>query len=276
MRWIKRGLAAIAGLILLAFVVVYGGSEWVFRTSYAVAAPPIVADKTPAGVAEGARLASALGCRSCHKPDGTGQVMVDVPGVIKVATPAFAPVVASYSDAEMARFIRHGVKKDGTAAFIMPVEGHAGLADEDLARIIGWMRTLKPSDKDSKEKMSFGPMGRFMVLTGGLLPEVREVARGKAKRDADPGVYFTDTVCAGCHSMREARPAHDDGRRVPPLLEVGPAYDLAAFRKLLKTGVGLTPRDLGLMAKVAKGDLSHLTDAEVEAIHNHLKAEAAK
>jgi hypothetical protein len=36
MRWIFRGLAALAGLMLLVVVIVYAGSEWVIRKGYAV------------------------------------------------------------------------------------------------------------------------------------------------------------------------------------------------------------------------------------------------
>lgn len=276
MRIVKRVAAALAVLVLLLVVVVYGGSEWIIRKSHAVTAPKIAADNSPAGIAEGARLASAIGCRGCHGPEGRGTLIADVPGVIHVAPPALAPIVAKYSDQELARLIRHGVKRDGTATYIMPVEGHAGVADEDVARIIGWLRTLKPSGADSKDNLSFGPMGRLAVLTGGLPPEVREGTRAQAKRNPDMGAYIADTVCAGCHSMREERKAHDDGRKVPALAEIGPAYDLPAFKKLLRTGVGMSPRDLGLMARVAKGDLSQLTDPEIEALHAYLKREAEK
>ncbi|RYY34900.1 MAG: c-type cytochrome [Sphingomonadales bacterium] len=276
MRWIVRGLMGLAGLAVLALIVVFGGSEWIIQKGRAAPLPPVAADRTPAGIAEGARLAKALGCRSCHGPEGQGRLLVDVPNVIHVAPPAFAPIVADYSDAELARLIRHGIKRDGTATFVMPVEGHAGLADQDLARIIGWMRTLKPSAADSKDGLHFGPLGRVALLTGGILPEVKPDTRAPALRPADSGAYLTDTVCAACHSLRETRKAHDDGRPVPPLAEIGPAYDLVAFKKLLRTGVGLSPRDLGLMRQVAKDDLAHLTDAEMDAIHAYLQGEAAK
>lgn len=276
MRWIVRGLIALVAVLLLALVVVYGGSEWMMRRSYAAPLPRIAADHTPAGIAEGGRLASALGCRGCHGPNGNGVLLADIPGVIHAATPPLAPAVARYSDAELARLIHHGIKRDGRGVYLMPIDGHARVADEDVARIMGWLRTLKPSSADRTDHLSFGPMGRFAILTGGIRQEVIERPLAAAKRPADSGHYIAETVCAGCHSMTEARKAHDDQRRVPPLLEVGPAYDLPAFRKLLQTGEGLTSRDLGLMKRVAKGDLSHLTDAEVESLHAYLRAQAAK
>ncbi|MES2443881.1 MAG: c-type cytochrome [Pseudomonadota bacterium] len=276
MRMLKKIAIVVGAIIVLALVVIYAGSEWIIRSSHAVPAPQIAAERTPAGIAEGARLASALGCRGCHGPDGQGTLIVDVPMVLHVAPPALAPIAAQYSDAELARLIRFGVKRDGTATFVMPVEGHNGVADEDLARIIGWIRTLKPGAADRKDGLSFGPMGRAAILAGAIGPEVRQASRAQPRRSADMGAYIADTVCAGCHSLREERKAHDDGRRVPSLVEIAPAYDLPAFRKLLKTGVGLSPRDLGLMARVGKDDLSHLSDAEVAALHAYLQAEAAR
>lgn len=275
-KWIVRGLIGLAGFVVLALVVTYAGSEMVIRKGYAAALPRIAADRTPDGIAEGARLAAALGCRGCHGPDGNGRVIVDIPGVIHVAPPALAPIVANYSDPELARLIRHGIKRGGGGAYIMPVQGHNGVADEDLARIIGWLRTLRPSAADSKDTLRFGPVGRFAVLTGGIAPEVLETTRAPAKRPADKGAYIVDTVCAGCHSLREERKAHDDGRPVPALAVIGPAYDLPALRKLLSTGVGMSNRDLGLMKQVGKDDLSHLTVDEVEAVHTYLMAEATK
>jgi mono/diheme cytochrome c family protein len=276
MRWIVRGLMALAGLAVLAALVVFGGSEWVIRTTHRVALPQIAADRTAAGIAEGGRLASAVGCRGCHGPNGNGNLLADIPNVAHVAAPALAPIVARYSDTELARLIRHGIKRDGTGVFVMPIDGHAQIADEDLARIIGWLRTLKPSAADRKDTLGFRPIGRFAILTGGIKPEVRESTVAPAKRPADTGRYIAEAVCGGCHSVHQKRTAHDDSRPVPALAEAGPAYDPAAFRKLIRTGVGLSPRDLGLMARVAKGDLSHLTDAEIDAVHAYLKGEAAK
>lgn len=276
MRWIVRGLITLVAVLLLALAVVYGGSEWMMRKSHAAPLPRIIADHSSAGIAEGGRLASALGCRGCHGPNGNGVLLAEIPGVIHAATPALAPAVAHYTDAELARLIHHGVKRDGRGVYLMPIDGHARIADEDVARILGWLRTLKPSPADRTDGLSFGPIGRFAILTGGIPQEVIERPLAPARRPADSGRYIADTVCAGCHSLAEARKAHDDGRRVPSLLEVGPAYDLPAFARLLRTGDGLTSRDLGLMKRVAKGDLAHLTDAEIVSLHAYLRGEAAK
>lgn len=60
----------------------------------------------------------------------------------------------------------------------------------------------------------------------------------------------------------------------PPLLVVS-GYSLPKFRKLLSTGVTRDGRDMyaqgSIMGIVAREQLSHLTDAEIVAIHSYLQ-----
>ena len=61
----------------------------------------------------------------------------------------------------------------------------------------------------------------------------------------------------------------------PPLAIVS-AYSRPQFHHLLRTGEPVGGRRLGLMAEVARGRFSRLTDAEVDAIYNYLSALAAR
>jgi cytochrome c553 len=274
MKWVRRIGAGLAIVVLVAVAVVYAGSEWIIRSSHAASLPKIAADRSPAGVAEGARFAGMVGCRGCHGDTGQGVMMADIPGVIHVVAPPIAQAASTYSDPELARLIRHGVKRDGTALFVMPITGHANIADDDLSKIMGWVRSLKPAPTDLKDGIGYGPLGRAAMLGGKLKPEIDLVNHAPAARPGDTGAYLAASVCGGCHAVHEPRVAHDDGRFVPALAAIGPAYDPAAFKRLLRTGIGLSPRDLGLMTRVSKGDLSNLTDAEMDAIHAYLGKEA--
>jgi uncharacterized protein YkwD len=53
------------------------------------------------------------------------------------------------------------------------------------------------------------------------------------------------------------------------------AYDPAAFRTLMRTGVGMSHRDLGLMKEVATENLYALSDPEIAAIQAWLKSDEA-
>ncbi|MBX3595539.1 c-type cytochrome [Sphingomonas sp.] len=274
MRIVLRLLAGIVGLALIAALVVFAGSEWVLRATHAVEARPVAADHRPQAIAEGARLAKVMGCTSCHGPAGQGRVIVDSAALGRIATPAFARTVTDYSDAELARAIRQGVRRDGTGVPIMPTEAFRNLADEDVARLMGWIRSLRPGAGDQLDHPGYGPVGRLVVLTGAFPLAVQSTVAGPAKRPADPGRYLVETACLSCHAVHEPREAHDDGRPVPALAEMVPAYDPGAFRTLLATGKGMSGRDLGMMKMAARDGLHALTDDEIEAIRRYLVGEA--
>ena len=53
--------------------------------------------------------------------------------------------IGSWTDDEIARAIREGVRKDGTALFpIMPYTDYASMDDEDVKAIVVYLRTIAP------------------------------------------------------------------------------------------------------------------------------------
>jgi hypothetical protein len=50
------------------------------------------------------------------------------------------------------------------------------------------------------------------------------------------------------------------------------AYSPEAFTQLIRTGVALGGRKLGVMGAWAQGNLSQLTDAEIGALYSYLHA----
>jgi hypothetical protein len=59
----------------------------------------------------------------------------------------------------------------------------------------------------------------------------------------------------------------------PDLVVVG-AYSQADFARLMKTGIAVGDRQLGLMTAVAKTRFSQLHDLEVQALYDFLTARA--
>ena len=59
-----------------------------------------------------------------------------------------------------------------------------------------------------------------------------------------------------------------------PDIRIAGSYERKDFVRLLRTGVPVGERKLGLMAEVAQGRYSHFTDAEIAAINAYLKAVA--
>lgn len=275
MRWILRGLAALAGLVLLVLVLVYAGSEWVIRKGHSVPMVEVAIPRDAASIAEGARMARIANCRDCHGGNGEGKVLFEDPMLGRIAPPPLARVAAGMTDAELVRAIRHGVRKDGSSLFIMPTAALGHLSDQDVGRIVAWIRTLKPGPGDSQASMSWGPIGRALILAG-KLPAMANAARSsQPTRPADMGRYVADFACLACHKLHRDGPMEDGSTKVPALAPVVAAYDPARLRKLLRTGVGTKP-DHGLMSKVARESFFVLTDPEIDAIQTYLKGEAEK
>jgi mono/diheme cytochrome c family protein len=276
MRIVKRILVGLAAVILVCVVVLYAGSQWVLSAGHSTPDIAIAVPKDAAAIAEGGRLARVMGCRDCHAPDGQGTVLVQDPMLGTLAPPALARIAPDYSDNQLARAIRYGVRHDGTTLWVMPSAAYAFIADDDLGKIVGWIRTLKPGPGDSLATTRFGPVGRGLVLGGIFPPSAHRSNVAQKTRPAAVGQYFTDTVCMGCHVMNASRPSDDGKQIVPPLAQVTAAYDLPNFRRLMRTGQGMSPKDLGMMRTAAVGGLRYFTDAEIDAIHAYLVAEHAR
>ena len=84
-----------------------------------------------------------------------------------------------------------------SSLWIMPTKAYNAIADDDLAKIIAWIRTLKPSPQDSLAKTGFGPIGRALVLAGKLPPSVQTENHSAPARPAEVGGYFVTAVCTG-------------------------------------------------------------------------------
>jgi cytochrome c553 len=275
MRWIFRGLAALAGLILLLLVIVYAGSEWVIRKGHAVPTVDIAIPRDAASVAEGARVARIANCRDCHGGNGEGRVLFEDPMLGRIAPPPLAKIAATMTDAELVRAIRHGVHKDGSSLFIMPTYALGHLSDQDVGRIVAWIRTLKPGAKDIQATMAYGPIGRALILAGKLPAMASAATLSQPRRPADMGRYVSDFACLACHKLHQDGTMEDGTTKVPALAPMVAAYEPARLKRLLRTGVGTRP-DHGLMSKVARESFFVLTDPEIDAIQSYLKGEAAR
>src|SRR5690606_29903099 len=91
------------------------------------------------------------GCTDCHGPDLSGGVMVDEPPFRVVAsnlTSGRGGIGTSYSEIDLDRVIRHGVRPDGGPVLVMPSSGYNRLSDDDAARIIAYLRSLPPVDNE--------------------------------------------------------------------------------------------------------------------------------
>jgi mono/diheme cytochrome c family protein len=152
------------------------------------------------------------------------------------------------------------------------------------------MRTLPVVEGETKP-FRLGPLGRLMLILGDFRLQAEAVKTYRAAMPADLGPahalgrQIAGSICAECHGsdlaggptpMADTNPSFGRPYNLPPSLDIVGAYDLEQFKTLLRTGVPPSRKDLGMMSSVAKRDLSHFTDQEIEALHRYLVARAQK
>jgi ABC-type uncharacterized transport system YnjBCD permease subunit len=136
-RVLGSGFLAIAVLIGLALSITYLASEPQLRRTYEVALRPIVVPTDAASIAEGRRLATIRGCNDgCHGKCVSGTVFWDEPWIARMVAPDLTRVAAQ-------------------------------LSDEELGRIIAFLRSLPVGDGPEAE-IEFGPLGRIELLKNPL------------------------------------------------------------------------------------------------------------
>lgn len=277
MKMFQRIAALAAITILLALSSLYAASEWRLARHYYVPLTALRVAPSPTLVAEGERRAHMFGCTGCHH--AAGHVLFEAPGVGRLVAPNLTRMAPLYSDEELVRLIRHGVKRDGTSAIAMPAAAFSGLSDEDIATIISWLRSQPRAADAEPAHNSWGPIGWFAIVTGSVpfsAERARDVAPPLERPRATPakeGEYLVQTICSDCHKLDEEND-NGWGMKTPALRQMGQAYTLTDFQTLLRTGKAMGGRELGTMSSVARGDLSHMTDSEIASLHAYLNTAA--
>ncbi len=274
----KLALYITGSIVALLFVIIsaiYAASEYELQRTYDVNFVSLRPAAVIGSMAEGQRLIHAFGCNGCHR--ASGGVVADIPNVARIVTPNLTRVVHDYSDDEFVRVVRAGVKRNGTSALVMPAREYANISDDDLVTMLNYLRHTQtlPDHQPATTEIRF--MGRAAIAVDKVpfsaklaLPVLAPVHRPIATPEVE-GEHLVKAICRHCH---EVTTEHDDGwgTIAPPLALMGQAYSRDDFSKLLRIGAAMGNRDLGLMSEIAREDLSHMTDTEIDAIHAYLNS----
>jgi mono/diheme cytochrome c family protein len=154
-------------------------------------------------------LTSRYACTECHGEDFGGGLMVDDGMIGTILGPNITSGsggrVASYTPADWDRIVRHGVLPDGRPA-AMPSQDFERMSDQELSDLIVVIRSAPPVDAEVASP-SLGPLGTFLVATGGiplsadLLDDhlgAHDVSPPLAEANAEFGAHLA-SVCTGCH-----------------------------------------------------------------------------
>jgi cytochrome c553 len=273
LKWLGLGVGALTVLALGAAAFVYLLSEQMIRKTYDLPLSPIALPTDSIALTEGQRLATVRGCyNGCHGERLDGGVFIDQPLLARLVAPNLTQVVAQYTDAELERVIRHGVRRNGRSTLGMPSSMFYHLSDQDLGAIIAFLRSAPVTEGPATE-ISLGPLARLGLVLGKYHPQAELIdhdAPRLAVRDTSDhitfGKYLALTSCTECHGLELQ--GNPDGPT--PNLGIAATYSEEGFVRLMRTGKALGDRELRLMSDVARGRFSHLTAGEMKALHTYL------
>jgi mono/diheme cytochrome c family protein len=148
------------------------------------------------------------GCGNCHTPMGPEGFLMDqeLAGRLVEENPDFTAIaanitpagrIADWSDAELARAIREGIRPDGTLIGPpMPFAMYRGLGDDDLMSIVAFLRTLPAVEAEVPQSVYNIP------LPPAYGPPVDSVTAPERAVTAEYGAYLAGPVahCMECHT----------------------------------------------------------------------------
>lgn len=255
-----RARSVLLGLLIVLVVLVAGGLTaigWevvLGPKARATSAAPF--ERTAERLARGQYLTELTHCFHCHSEHdmadpkfpiieakkGAGWVM-PIPELNNPAarniTPDAETGIGTWTDDEVARAIREGVRKDGSALFpIMPYPAFAHIDDEDIKSIVVYLRTLPPVKNALPTRSLPGPL-EYLVNTMPQ-PLERPVPAAPSSTPVERGKYLvTIADCAGCHTPQK------DGVALPGLaFGGGTPFDSPTGAKIFSANI--TPDASGI------------------------------
>jgi mono/diheme cytochrome c family protein len=282
LRWTGFAVAGLVGIIALAGAATYGISESRMSQKFDVPEHTIAPRTDSASLALGARLVKIKGCVDCHGANLGGSVMIDNPALGRLAAPnlTIGGRGAELEPRDWERAIRHGVRRDGSPLRVMPANEFTGMADDELASIVGYIRGQPPVSAPTTSTR-VGPLIRalFVAHQFDLLPAelIEHPKPHLAHIDAEPTPKYGEYVAAGCKGCHGTGMS---GGKIP-----GAPPDWKPAANLTPTGIGRYSEDdfirilrTGTRPDGSKVDTlmpyrltKEMTDVELKALFAYLK-----
>ena len=275
LKWLGYGLAGLAGLLVIALIVVYVASARILGRTYDVPLDSITYPADPELAADGRRLALLWGCGDCHGEDGTGRTMFEQTFVGSVTAPNLTRLLPSYSDAELDRLVRRGIRRNGTSVLVMPAEYHYHIPEPQLAAIVAYFRGLPELD-GPEMGVKLGPFGRALLVAGEFRLAADHVDASSPRMPYPVpgdlyalGEYWATIGCSLCHG-EDLRGA--ESGFAPSLEVVATSYTAAQFELFLRAGIAIDGKKRGFMSEIARGSLRHMSPDDVAGLYVYLTA----
>jgi hypothetical protein len=298
MRIVKRILKVVA---LVGIIVLIGGGAWAgyqahaFNGSmariYTLPTGQIARSTDPAVLERGKHIAESIGAcasKDCHGADfgGGNPIKMGPLGTMVGPNITTGGRGGDYSDAELARLLLHGVKRDGRGLTFMPAQDFAWWPDDDVLAVISYLRTVPAVARPSGE-MQLGLLAKVLdrvnMIPIDVARRIDHEHRATAPMPAPTAAYgtFLANACRGCHG------ATLSGGRIPGApaemaipLNITPhdsglaGWTYTDFDKLLSTGIRKNGKTLDPMMPVT--ELGKFNQTERQALWAYLQTVPGK
>ncbi len=229
-----------AGVVIASMVATSGFGAYIYLANkrlldrrFPVAPAPVPVSAGSEAVQRGKRLADLTGCTDCHRQDLRGGLFSDEGWLHgRYYASNLTRKATAYSDEDLARIVREGVRPDGRGVAAMPAMGFVRLTDGEMADIVAFVRSMPAGGAEQPDHF-IGPLDSWDLWLGKVnQPAVSYVAaeRGKDPFDAGPehaaSRHLARIVCAECHGGDLKGNGWDSGA---PDLAVVLAYGLPEF-----------------------------------------------
>jgi mono/diheme cytochrome c family protein len=261
---------------------------------------PASAATEPRGDAKrGAYVFAAADCESCHTDKkAKGAFLAGGPPMVTDFGTFFAPNITpdkksglgSWTYDQFHRAMREGKGKDGELLYpVFPYPSFTGMADQDIADLWAYLKTVPASAQPSKPQAAKAPYGIRPLLTGWRVLYFHEgplKPQGGLTPEQQRGRYLSEAVvhCQECHSPRNGlgaieadkayagNPKGPDNQDAPNITPTGIGkLTQSDLQDMLKSGVTPDGDYLGSgMGDVVQGT-GKLTQADRDAIIAYIR-----
>jgi mono/diheme cytochrome c family protein len=220
-RMLVRAGLGILGILVLAVAGIAATAQARWDRTFEAPEPDLRASTDPVLLEQGRYLVyGPAHCSYCHTPPAdwprldageevplVGGYEMKLPlGVLRSPniTPDRETGIGRYSDGQLARMLRHGVRPNGRVAF--PVMEFQNLSDHDVIAVLSYLRSVEPV-RNAVADHDWNLVGKGLLA---LMIKPAAPTGQPPVKSPEPGVsiergaYLANSVanCAGCHSPR--------------------------------------------------------------------------
>ena len=270
------------------------------NTTAPLTAPAAASAEDADLITRGRYLATAADCAACHtaqsgKPFAGGYPVNSPMGVIYSTniTPSKQSGIGDYTEADFARAVRSGVRRDGAHLYpAMPYTDYTALTDKDIhALYVYFHQAVAPVDTLAPQtalKFPFNIRASMALWNALYLHDKRFVSDPSKTDQVNRGAYLAGALahCAACHTPRDtlmgqsvsnALAGSPLGSWYAPNITSDPVSGIGAWSdkdltQYLRTGSvpGLAQAN-GPMAEAIDHSLQYLSDDDTAALVAYLK-----